>query len=385
MFKRFLSLNIAKERSLFLMGPRQTGKSTLVKGLFPEARYYDCLQGDTFRRLSARPELLSQEISADDKLVIIDEVQRLPELLNEVQSIINSNPRIHFILTGSSARKLKGSSANLLGGRAWRFDLFPLVYPETGTALIMDRINKGGLPHVLTSGFWREDLEAYVGLYLKEEVAAEGVKRGIENFSRFFEIAALANSEQVNYTSLASDLGLPPRLVKEYFQILEDTLIGYQLPAYRKTTKRKPVATSKFYLFDLGVTNCILKRENIVKGSELYGKALEHLVFLELKAFLGYMRCKESLTYWRSTSQFEVDFLVDDHIAIEVKSKELTNKKDYKGLFALKEEINLKRAIVVCNEPTYRKAEKGIEVMPIERFLEDLWKGEIVPFAQMIP
>ena len=378
MIKRYLDLSSIQKRTLLLLGARQTGKSTLVAQLFPTAKYYDCLQGEIFRRFSARPELLRQELGEDSNIIIIDEVQRLPELLNEVQSLLRERPQLRFVLTGSSARKLKGVSANLLGGRAWRYDLFPLVYPETGPQLLMERINKGGLPHVLSSQDWKEDLESYIGLYLREEIAAEGIKRGVENFSRFLEVAALTNAEQINFTSLASDIGCSPRLVKEYYQILEDTLIGCQLPAYQKTIKRKPVATAKFFLFDIGVSNCLLKRSEIKKGSELYGKALEHLIYLELKAYLSYLRKKDSLTYWRSTSQFEVDFLVGDEVAIEVKAKELTSSKDYKGLCALREEVKLKRLIVVCNEPVKRKAENGVEIFPVEVFLDELWKGELI-------
>ncbi|MCC6931802.1 MAG: DUF4143 domain-containing protein [Deltaproteobacteria bacterium] len=228
----------------------------------------------------------------------------------------------------------------------------------------MERINKGRLPHILSSDYWQEDLDSYIGLYLKEEISAEGIKRGIENFSRFLGIAALTCSEQINYTSIGNDLGLPPRLVKEYYQLLEDTLVAYQLSAYQKTIKRKPVATSKFYLFDLGVTNRLLKRGLIEKGTELYGKALEHLVFLEIKAYLSYTRSSETFTYWRSTSQFEVDFVIGDYLAIKVKTKELTSNRDYKGLLALAEEIKLKRLLVICNEPPRENCPKKLKLCP---------------------
>jgi uncharacterized protein len=379
MYKRALDLReIIKHKSLFLFGPRQTGKSTLVRQSFPNAAYYDLLEADTFRELSARPEYLRQTLSPQQSLVIVDEVQKLPALLNEIQLMIDRNKDLRFILTGSSARKLKRGAANLLGGRAWICRLHPLVSAEIGEPRLLDRLNRGSLPAVIDSDRYEEDLKAYVGTYLREEIQAEALIRSIENFSRFLEIAGLTSGEQINFTAVASDAGVPPRTVREHYQILEDTLIGHQLPAYQKTSKRKPVATAKFFLFDVGVANTLKRIPAVEERSDAYGRALEHLIFLELRSYLDYHRLDHDLTYWRSRSQFEVDFLVGDQIGIEVKSKVRVSSRDYKGLHALSEEVPLKRKIVICGEKLLRRDDDGTEIMPPTLFLNDLWSGKIL-------
>ena len=373
MYSRILDLkSLLRHRSIFLFGARQTGKSTLLRSRFPEAVFFDLLEADTFRELSARPEYMRQTVPPGTKLVVIDEVQKLPGILDEVHLMIERDKELRFILTGSSARKLKRGGANLLAGRAWLTHLHPLVFAEIGSGRLIERLNRGSLPAVLDSELPHEDLKAYVGTYLQEEIRAEGLTRSVENFSRFLEVAGACNGEQVNFTEVGSDAGVPPRTVREYFQILEDTLIAYLLPAYRKTVKRKPVATAKFYFFDIGVANTLLKRGEIVPGSDTFGRALEHLIFLELRAWLDYTRSDLPLTYWRSRSRIEVDFVIGDKIAIEVKGKPRVTRRDLKGLRALDEELQLKRKIVVCTEPR-RREDDGIEILPVEQFLEDLW------------
>ncbi len=379
MYKRILNLReIIKHKSVFLFGPRQTGKSTLVRETFPEAAFYDLLEADTFRELSARPEYLRQTLNPQQLLVVVDEIQKLPALLDEIQLLIERNKKLRVILTGSSARKLKRGAANLLGGRAWICRLHPLVSAELSRPRLVDRLNRGSLPAIVDSRHYQEDLKAYVGTYLTEEIRAEGLTRSIENFSRFLEVAGLTSGEQVNFTAVASDAGFPPRTVREHYQILEDTLVGHQLPAYRKTSKRKPVVTAKFYIFDVGVAN-ILKRTTVIEeGSDAYGRALKHLIFLELRSFLDYHRLNHELTYWRSRSQFEVDFLVGDEVGIEVKSKARVSPRDYKGLYALSEERKLKRKIVICRERRRRRADDGTEIIPPIQFLNELWTGKLL-------
>lgn len=377
MYERTIDLaEPLKHRSLFLFGARQTGKSTLVHERFPDSVFFDLLEADTFRELSARPEYMRQTVPPEARLVVIDEVQKLPSLLDEVHLMIERNKALRFVLTGSSARKLRRGGANLLAGRAWIAHLHPLVFAEVGPGRLVDRLNRGSLPAILDSERPREDLKAYVGTYLTEEIRAEGLTRSIENFSRFLEVAATCNGEQINYAAVGSDAGVPPRTVREYFQILEDTLIGYQLPAFRKTVKRKPVAKSKFYFCDVGVANTLLKRGEIQPGSEIFGRALEHLLFLELRARLDYTRSDLTLSYWRSLSQIEVDFVLGERIAIEVKSKSRLSKRDQRGLRALSEDLDLERKIIVCAEPR-RRWDGGVEVIPVEEFLADLWAGEI--------
>lgn len=379
MYDRMLDLReVVRHKSVLLFGPRQTGKSTLVREAFPEAAVYDLLEADTFRELTARPEYLRQTLSPQQPVLVIDEVQKLPALLDEVQLLIDRNKKLRVILTGSSARKLTRGAANLLGGRAWVCRLHPLVSAELDQPRLLDRLNRGSLPAVIDSEHYKEDLKAYVGTYLREEIRAEGLTRSIEIFSRFLEVAGLTSGDQINFTAVANDAGVPPRTVREHYQILEDTLVGHQLPAYQQTSKRKPVATAKFYLFDVGVAN-ILKRTGVIEeGSDAYGRALEHLVFLELRSFLDYSRLDHELTYWRSRSQFEVDFVVGDQIGIEVKSKSRVSPRDYKGLGALSEEVRLKRKIVVCGEKRPRRTDDGTEIMPPVHFLKQLWTGNLL-------
>ncbi|MGH9459669.1 MAG: ATP-binding protein [Vicinamibacteria bacterium] len=379
MYTRALQLDeMIRHRSLFLFGPRQTGKSTLVRKTFPEAAFYDLLEADTFRELSARPEYLRQTLAPSRRIVVVDEIQKFPALLDEVHLLIERNKRLRFILTGSSARKLKRGGANLLAGRAWVSRLHPLVSAELREARLLERVNRGGLPAILDSPHYRDDLKAYVGTYLQEEIQAEGLTRSIGRFSRFLEVAGLTNGQQINFTAVGSDAGVPPRTVREHYQILEDTLIGHQLHPYQKSVKRKPVATAKFYFFDVGVANALARIHTIERGSEAYGRALEHLVFLELRSFLDYGRRDEPLTYWRSRSQFEVDFVVGNEIAIEVKGKSRVSPRDYRGLNALAEEVALARRIVVCHEPRRRVDESGVEIVPVGEFLQNLWNGDLV-------
>ncbi|PYU98600.1 MAG: hypothetical protein DMG10_27780 [Acidobacteria bacterium] len=379
MYTRILDLReIVKRKSIFLFGPRQTGKSTLVRHTFPAAAFYDLLEADTFREISARPEYLRQTLSPQQLVVVVDEVQKLPALLDEIQLLLDRNKKLRVILTGSSARKLKRGAANLLGGRAWVCRLHPLVSAELDAPRLLDRLNRGSLPAIIDSEHYKEDLKAYVGTYLQEEIKAEGLTRSIGNFSRFLEVAGLTSGEQINFSAVADDAGFPPRTVREHYQILEDTLVGHQLPAYQKTSKRKPVATAKFYLFDVGVANTLKHTPVIEAGSDAYGRALEHLVFLELRSFLDYHRLDHELTYWRSRSQFEVDFLVGDDIGIEVKSKSRVSPRDYKGLSALTEEVRLKRKIVICGEKMRRRDDDGTEIMPATRFFEELWSGRFL-------
>ena len=378
MYQRFLNFSsLLQYRSIFLFGPRQTGKSTYLRSLYPEARYINLLKADEFLEYSRRPQILRQSLTPKEQMVIIDEIQKMPQLLDEVQAIMLERPEVRFILTGSSARKLRRGQANLLAGRAIVQNFYPLISAEVGFGKHNERINRGGLPAIFNSPIYQEDLRSYVGTYLKEEIQAEGLTRGIEGFSRFLEVAGLSNAQQINFTEIANDAAVAPRLVREYYQILEDTLIGFQLPPFRKTIKRKPVSTSKFYLFDLGVANTLCRRGRIEEGTELYGTSLEHLVAIELKAFLDYSRLDRELTFWRSLSQIEVDFVIGEEVAIEVKAKERISRRDIKGLLALGEELNGLRKILVCNERQAR-SEAGVEIMPVEHFFRELWSGGIL-------
>jgi predicted AAA+ superfamily ATPase len=380
MYLREIDLTrILVERSVFLFGPRQTGKTTLLRTRYPEAVFYNLREADTFRDLAARPEMVRRSLAGTESLIVIDEIQRLPGLLGEVQVMLDRDPRVRFVLTGSSARALRRGGVNLLGGRARVAHLFPLVAPELGFAGLDRRLNVGSLPAVFDSSSPQQDLKVYVGTYLQEEIRAEGWVRSLETFSRFLEVAALSNGKLLNFSEVGSDAGVPPRTVREHFQLLADTLLGTLMEPWRAGKKRKPVAAAKFYLFDVGVANHLMRRRSVERGSAEYGEALEHLVFLELQAYLGYRRLDLPLNFWAAHGGLEVDFLVGGDTAIEVKAAERIAPRAFHGLRALAEETPLRRRILVSHEPRPWRSEDGVEVLPVEEFLRRLWDGVIIP------
>ncbi len=281
-------------------------------------------------------------------------------------------------MTGSSARKLKRGGANLLAGRAWWAELFPLTSTEIPDFDLMTYLNRGGLPAVYPSDDYVEELWAYTALYLKEEIQNEALTRKIAQFSEFLDLMALCNGEEISYQSVARDCGVSANSIKNYIQVLEDTLVAFQLPAFTKTRKRKSISRSKFYLFDIGVTNSLARRGEILAGSELFGKAFEHFIVLEIRAFLSYSRKQDKLYYWRSTSQFEVDLILGNRWAIEIKSATSIGDKHLKGIRALKEEGNIQNFAVVSCDRYERKTKDNITVFPWEIFLKRLWNGKII-------
>ncbi len=378
MYKRLLSLpRLLQKKSFFLLGPRSTGKTTLIDTQLPNAKVYDLLDSEIFRRLLQRPRLIEEEISDPAQIMVIDEIQKLPLLLDEVQRLIQKK-KIRFLLTGSSARKLKRGGANLLAGRAWEARLFPLVSQEIPDFNLLQYLNRGGLPQTYGSPDFQEELKYYVSTYLREEIQAEAITRNILAFSEFLDAIALANGQELNYESLASDCQVSPGTLKNYIQILEDTLLGFTLTGFTRTRKRKSISRAKHYLFDLGVTNQLCRRGEIMEKSELFGNAFEHFIILEVRAFLNYSRKEIDLHYWRSTSQFEVDLLLGTEIAIEIKGTSLVQDKHLKGLRALKEEGIHKRFLVVSLDIQKRKTADGIEILPWKDFLTALWNDELV-------
>lgn len=372
--ERILNLPaLLEKRSHFLLGPRQTGKTFLIRHSLKGARVYDLLDASIYLALSHRPERISQELTPQDRVVVIDEIQRLPELLNEVHRLIEDRG-IRFLLTGSSARKLRRGGVNLLGGRARTKYLHPLTYRELGSRFDLVRaVERGLLPSVYFSDDPRADLRAYAGSYLQQEIVAEGVTRNIPAFSRFLRVAALCNGTIVNFTNLANDAQVARTTVYEYFEILKDTLVLHELPAWRKSKKRKPLASSKYYFFDVGVVAALQGRE-FRPGTPEFGEAFETYFMHELLSYGDYVS-GEPLSYWRSTSGFEVDFIIGDHTAVELKAKENLSPRDVKPLLALAEEKNLKRYLCVSLEPRPRKIE-GVTALPFREFLDKLWSGE---------
>ena len=369
-----------RHRSVFLFGPRQTGKTTWLNARFPHAPAFNLLRGEVFLRLSREPGRLRQELATSARSsgpVIIDEIQKLPGLLDEVHDLIESRG-LQFILAASSPAKLRRGGVNLLGGRARTRRLFPFVSAEVPDWDLMRAINVGGIPSIYYSDDPIEDLRAYCGNYLQLEIQAEGLVRGVERFSRFLTAAALGCGQQVVFERLASDAAVPARTVREYFQVLDDTLVGELLqPFTPKRASRKPVSHAKFYLFDVGVANVLAGITRIEPGSAAFGRALEHLVFCELRARLGYGRDARPLTFWRTTDGSEVDFVVGDSVAIEVKATGAVTPRDLTGLRRLADEVPLLRRIVVCSESAPRIVD-GIELLPVREFLAALWDGEIL-------
>lgn len=373
-YDRLLDLsNLLKYKSFFLFGPRASGKTSLINRQLSNARVFDLLDMDTYARLTREVKIIEQSIQNQQEVIVIDEVQKMPSLLNEVHRLMNTYKSVRFLLTGSSARSLRKRGVNLLAGRAWQAEMFPLVSSEITDFDLVAYINKGGLPDIYSSNHPREDLRSYVNTYLKEEVQAEALTRNLSAFSHFLDAIALSNAQELNFDSLASDCGVSPVTLKNYVQILEDTLLGFPLPGFRKTKTRKAISRAKHYLFDLGVTNQLCKRGEIMLGSELFGSAFEHFIILETRAWNSYSRNYHELFYWRSTSKFEVDLIIGSLAAIEIKSTTLVQDKHLKGLRALKEEGLIKKYIIVSLDPEHRKTKDGIEIMPWDVYLQGLW------------
>jgi predicted AAA+ superfamily ATPase len=367
---------LARRKSLFLFGPRQTGKTALVRHALTDARVYDLLDADVFLTLSRRPAQLGEELGPKDRLVVLDEIQKLPVLLDEVHRLIEQRD-IRFVLTGSSARKLRRGGVNLLGGRAPSRTLHPFVLRELGDQFVLQKaLDRGLVPPIYFSDRPREDLRAYVGTYLKEEIAAEALTRNVPAFSRFLEVAALNHGTMLNFSAVASDAQVPVSTVREYFHILEDTLLARSLPAWTRSRTRKAIGTAKHYFFDVGVVRHLQHRSGISRRSPEFGEAFETYVFHELSTYIDYTEAVP-LAYWRSTSNFEVDFVLADKTAIEVKAKEPVGERDLRGMRALKEESLLKHYVVVSLEPRARTVD-GIRILPWQQFLAELWQGAFV-------
>lgn len=385
MYCRSLKLDTVGGESCFLWGARQTGKSTLLKKRYPNAQLFDLLRSDVYRRLVGDPSVFREEVCAQrnahtpsDSPVIVDEVQKAPELLDEVHWLIE-NEGVRFILCGSSARKLRRGHANLLGGRAVRYEMLPLTRAEIPEFDLERALNRGLLPRHYDSPRASRLIQSYVADYLQEEIAAEALTRNVPAFSRFLDIVGMTNGEIVNYQSIASECGVTAPTVREYYQILVDTLIGVHVPAYRRRRKRRIVAAPKWYLFDVGVAGYLGKQHAVVPGSREWGRAFEHFLLMEIRAHAAYSEVFYPITYWRTSSGLEVDFvLANGEVAIEVKSSTSITYRELTGLRAFKEEHSPQRSILVAAVPQPRQTDDGIEILPWHVFLDRLNAGEIV-------
>ena len=380
---RILKIDLPEGQSAFLWGARRTGKSTYLHTKFPDSISFDLLKTDLALDLMRRPALLRERLDACQpeqltRPIIIDEVQKVPGLLDEIHWLIE-NRRLRFILCGSSARKLKRGKANLLGGRAWRYEMFPFVTAELGKFDLIEVLNRGLIPDHYQSAHYRKSLDAYVRDYLKEEVFDEGLTRNVPAFSRFFDAIGYSHGELTNYANIARDCGADAKTVKEYYQILCDTLLGRMVPPYKRRQEGQVISKApKFYLFDVGVAGAVTKRRIQEPRGEQFGKALEHLVFMELAAYASYSELNYDIHFWRTKSGLEVDFILGaGEVAVEVKGASRIDSRDLRALTSFAETHKPQAAILVCTEPEPRVVE-GIRIVPWSVFLDELWNGTII-------
>ena len=376
---RFLQLStLVDSSSYFLFGPRLTGKSTLIaQQLTGRARVIDLLHAELFANLAARPTMLGEMLALERrKIVVIDEIQKLPTLLDEVHRLSELDKELRFLLTGSSVRKLRRAGVNLLAGRALLAHLLPLVRREIVDFQLDRYLRYGGLPAVHLSDRPQQRLSAYVTLYMTTEIQNEWLVRNLPPFSRFLKVMALANSEVINFAKLANDCQVAVSTVRGYLQILEDTMLGTMLPAWQASKKRKATTTGKFYFFDTGVTHALAGTKTLDRNSHLYGKSFEQFIWMEIRAYLSYTNNLGSLTFWRSRTGYEVDFLIDEEIAIEVKSATTVSTRDLRGLQALGQENIFQRFYLVSHDVNDRKI-NCCYLLHWQTFLDRLWNGEL--------
>ncbi len=384
-FKRILNIKLPDKQSAFLWGARKTGKSTYLKNRFPDSIVFDFLKTDLFFKISKNPAVLREMLLAKDKAllkypIILDEVQKVPLVLDEVHWLIE-NKDLRFVLCGSSARKLKRGHANLLGGRAWRYEMFPLVTAEIDNFNLLRALNQGLIPlhYLQSSENAKRSLNAYVQDYLKEEVFAEGLIRNVPAFSRFLDAFGYSHGELTNYSDIARDCGVDSKTVKEYYQILVDTLMAVRIEPFKKRQSRQVITKAvKYYLIDVGVAGCLTKRNlSEEKGTE-FGKAFEHFILMEMVAYRSYKGYDFRINFWRTKSGLEVDYVIGDgETAIEVKGTDNVDVRNLKGLIAFMDTHSPKRGIVVCNEKE-KRIHGNIEIMPWHEFLYELWSGNIL-------
>lgn len=378
MYKRIFDVENQLDEGMFLFGARQVGKSTILQERFPNAVYFDLLIDNMRKAFKRNPDSFREALQNKPAgtIVIVDEIQKVPELLDSVHWLM-TNKGLWFVLSGSSARKLKRSGANTLGGRAIPRTLFPLVWKEVPDFQIDKAVQNGMIPRHYLVDDATDRLEAYVDVYLREEIRDEAAVQNVEAFERFMEVAAITNGEMINYTNIASDCGVAAKTVKAYYQILKDTLMGYEIPAYTKAVKRKVVQAPKFYYFDVGLANYLMGHHHIRRGSDDYGHAFEHLVVQEIIAYRGYYRRREKISYWHTYNHQEVDVVIGDaKVAIEIKSSEEVKTRHKSGLKAFKDEHPDCRLILVSLDPITRPS-GDIELIYATDFFRMLWDGEI--------
>jgi predicted AAA+ superfamily ATPase len=379
-FPRRLNFTLPAGQSAFLWGARKTGKSTWLRAHFADSIYYDLLKTDVMLEFTRNPAALREQLLAKNPTalqapIVLDEVQKVPQLLDEVQGLIEDR-RLRFVLCGSSARKLKRGQANLLGGRAWRFEMHPLVSAEVPGIDLLQALNRGLIPAHYVQDHYRRALRAYVQDYLKEEVFAEGLTRNVGAFSRFFDAVGHSHGELINYANIARDCGVDAKTVKEYYQILVDTLLGSFVEPFKRRQSRQVIGKApKFYLFDVGVAGALTQRVIPQLKGEQFGRAFEHFIHMEILAHRSYSELEYPINFWRTKSGLEVDFvLASGEVAIEVKGTDRVDVRDLSSLRSFAEEFKPKHALLVCTEKQERLV-GAMRIVPWRKFLEQLWAG----------
>ena len=374
---------LLSERSVLLFGPRQTGKSTFVDRQVEGVEItFSLLDQGLFTSVLADPTTIRQEIEARNLrncVIAIDEIQKCPPLMDEVHLMIEQRG-IRFVLTGSSARALKRAGVNMLGGRGSDRTMHVFSWHELAEhGFSLDRaINHGLIPPHYLSETPDEGLASYVDRYVTEEIAVEGLSRSLPAFARFLQTAATTNAKMINYSNVDRDARVSRQTVVQWYSVLYDTLIGFELPTFARTSKRKAIETAKFYFFDPSVVRAIRRLPWIAETSADFGEFFEQYIFLEMKTWIDYRSPRTSLSYWRSRSGYEVDFILGERIAIEAKATKRVQQKHLRGLVALREEGLMEKFVVVCREGRPRQ-EQGMHIWPLEFFLERLWDNELLP------
>ena len=385
MYSRTLDIDLPPGQSAFLWGPRKTGKSTLLRRRFPLSARFDLLDTRVMLEFTRTPWTLSERVRAlgraqRERSILIDEVQKVPAVLDEVHRLIKDDG-LSFVLCGSSARKVKRGRANLLGGRAWRFALHPLTWPEVPDFDLPGAMNRGLIPSHYDSAAPRRTLAGYVDDYLKEEVFEEGLVRNAPAFSRFFEALGFCHGELINHSNIARDCGVSSKTVKEYFQILVDTLLGVLVEPFSRRRSRAVITKApRFYLFDVGVAGRLMGRRIERAAGPDFGRALEHFILMEILAYRAYREHDFPVRFWRTKSGQECDFVLgrDGGVAIEVKGSANVGSRELRGLRAYMEEHQPREAIVVCGDGASWRTHDGIWLLPWEEFLERLWGDRVV-------
>lgn len=377
---RFLQI---PEGSFFLFGPRGTGKSTWLRHQMPHALFLDLLRPELYRELSARPERLRELVLAAPRgaTVVVDEVQRVPEVLSVVHELIETPSPPRFVLTGSSARKLRRGGVNLLAGRAVVRELHPFMAAELGAFQLQAALEQGTLPLVVASGTPGEVLRAYATLYLEQEVQLEGLARNVGNFARFLEAISFSHGAVLNVSNVARECQLERKTAAGYVEILEDLLLSFRLPVFTRRARRETSAHPKFYLFDAGVYRSLRPRGPLDRPEEVAGAALEGLVAQHLRAWISYSGGDEELFFWRTRSGVEVDFVVYGAAgfwALEVKNTAQVRSADLRALRTFAADYPECRPVFL-----YRGTERllidGISCLPAGEFLRALRPGEPLP------